>query len=265
MLIDKGNYKLYKGDCLEVMDGLIALGVKFDAIICDLPYGTTKAKWDSMIPLDRLWNRYERLIKKDGAIVLFGSQPFTSKLINSKEDWFKEEIIWKKDRASNFANAKHRHLKYHENIVIFSNGKHTYNRQMQPRKNKRVEQMIKNGNMNFRKGKRTDGTEISFGTDYKPRTFEVYDAKFKNPMSVIENPIVVSTSKEKLPHPTQKPLKLMDYLIKTYTNELDLILDNTMGVGSTIVSAINNNRRAVGIELDDKYFNIAKERLENLV
>jgi site-specific DNA-methyltransferase (adenine-specific) len=115
-------YRLYNGDCLEVMDRLIEEGVKVDAIICDLPYGTTKAKWDIIIPFNELWSRYEKLIKKDGAIVLFGSQPFTSKLIMSKLDWFKEELIWEKDRASNFANAKYRHLKYHENIMVFSNG-----------------------------------------------------------------------------------------------------------------------------------------------
>ena len=254
-------YKLYNGDCLEVMDSLIEEGVKVDAIICDLPYGTTKAKWDIIIPFNKLWARYEKLIKKDGAIVLFGSQPFTSKLIMSKLDWFKEELIWEKDRASNFANAKHRHLKYHENIIVFSNGKFTYNRQMQIRKSERVKQAIKNGNMNFRTIKK-DGTEIAFSTDYEPRSFDVYNPNLKNPSSIIKTPIVVSTSKEKLPHPTQKSLKLMDYLIKTYTNEGDLILDNAMGVGSTIVSSLNNNRKAIGIELDNNYFNIAKQILE---
>lgn len=257
-------YRLYNGDCLEVMDKLIEEGVVVDAVICDLPYGTTKARWDITIPFDELWLRYEKLIKKDGAIVLFGSQPFTSKLVMSKLEWFKEELIWEKDRASNFANAKHRHLKYHENIIVFSNGKFTYNRQMQPRESKRVEQGIKNGNMHFITIKK-DGSEIAFSTEYEPRSFNVYDANLKNPSSVIKIPIVVSTSKEKLPHPTQKNLKLMDYLVKTYTNEGDLILDNTMGVGSTIVSALNNNRKAIGIELDTNYFNIAKERIENAI
>ena len=247
------------------MDKLIEEGVIVDAIIADLPYNTTMAKWDIAIPLNALWERYKKLIKKDGVIILFGSQPFTSKLIVSNFKWFKEELIWKKHKASNFAQAKNRHLKYHENIIVFSNGKYTYNRQMQPRTDKRVESGIKNNNITYNTNSKENTNEICLKSNLGKRSYSVYDAKFKNPMSVLEFPMVAGNSKEKLPHPCQKPLLLMDYLVKTYTNEGDLILDNTMGVGSTIVSALNNNRKAIGIELDKNYFNIAKDRIEKVV
>jgi site-specific DNA-methyltransferase (adenine-specific) len=158
--------KLIYGECLEKMDELIKQNIKVDMILCDLPYETTIAKWDKMISLDLLWDKYSKLIKENGVVVLFSSQPFTSKLIMSNLKWFKEEIIWQKDRASNFAQAKRRHLKYHENIEIFAPNKYTYNRQMQPRESQRMKQMQDNNNINFRSSisNRKDN-EIVFNID----------------------------------------------------------------------------------------------------
>jgi len=214
-----------------------------------------------IIPFDKLWLQYKRIIKDEGAIVLFGSQPFTSKLICSNIEWFKEELIWQKDRASNFANAKYRHMKYHENILVFAKNRYTYNRQMIERKSERVKQAIKNDNKVFRT-RRKDDTEVCFNTDYEPYSFDKYNPKLKNPSTVIYNPIVVSTSKEKLPHPTQKPVKLLEYLVRSFSNENDIILDNCFGVGSIPIACINTNRRFIGFELDTGYFNIANERIK---
>jgi len=238
-----------------------------DMILCDLPYGTTACKWDVIIPFEPLWKQYKRIIKDHGVICLFGSQPFTSTLITSNIKMFKEELIWEKDRASNFAQAKRRHLKYHENIIIFANTKYTYNKQMQIRESPRVKQMIKNGNLNFR-GKESrqeakeNQTEIVFATHYEPRSFEVYDPELKNPSTIIKYPIVNSNSKEKTIHPTQKPVALFEYLIKTYTQPGEIVLDNCIGSGTTAIAALNTGRFFIGIEKEPKYVEIARKRLE---
>ena len=258
---------IYNEDCIGENGMCLLPDKSIDMILCDLPYGTTIAKWDSLISFDKLWEQYKRIIKDNGAIVLTASQPFTSKLICSNIDWFKEELIWEKDRASNFANAKYRHLKYHENILIFAKNKYTYNRQMIERKSERMKQMQENNNINFRSSisKRKDN-EIVFNTDYAGRSYDVYNAKLKNPSTVIYNPIVNSNSKEKLPHPTQKPVKLFEYLIKTYTNEGDLVLDNCIGSGTTAIACLNTERNYIGFEWSlsephDQYFNLAIKRV----
>jgi site-specific DNA-methyltransferase (adenine-specific) len=253
--------RIYQMDCLEGMK--LIPDKSIDMILCDLPYGTTSCKWDTVIPFEPLWDQYERIIKDNGAIVLFGSQPFTSALVMSNPKHFREELIWNKDRASNFANAKIRHLKYHENILVFSkNRKYTYNRQMQPRESRRVSQMIKNGNLQFRTAKNEN--EISFSTNYEARPFTVYDENLKNPSSVIYQPIVNPVSKEKTIHPTQKPVALCEYLIKTYSNEGEIVLDNCMGSGTTAIAAVRTNRNFIGFETEPEYVRIANQRLENV-
>ena len=230
-----------------------------DMILCDLPYGTTNCAWDEIIPFDKLWDEYDRIIKNRGQIVLFASEPFTSKLIMSNVAKFREKITWIKHKPSNFASAKHRHLKYTEDIITFGNCKGTYNRQKVKRESPRIKDAQKGKTLNKRTTRKTD--EVSFQTDYAPRPWTVYDADFKNPMDYIEIPAVAGNAKEKTKHPTQKPVKLLEYLIKTYSNEGETILDNTMGSGSTGVAAINLNRKFIGFELDDEYFEIAQDRI----
>lgn len=240
MIADKGNYKLYQGDCLEVMDRLIALGVKFDAIITDPPYGTTACKWDSVIPFDEMWNRLNKLIKPNGAIVLFGSEPFSSALRMSNIKNYKYDWIWNKKKGGNIMNLKYQPYKIHENIMVFN--KHNYYPIME-HQHRRVSKTYSEGEANGIK---------NYGD------LRVYDKKY--PKSILE---VSNANQKGKVHPTQKPVELLEYLIKTYTNEGDLILDFTMGSGSTGVACLNTGRRFIGIELDENYFNIAKNRIEN--
>ena len=258
----KDKVKLYKGDCLEIMKDLKDKSI--DSIICDLPYGTTACKWDVIIPFDTLWEQYNRIIKDNGVIVLFGSEPFTSQLINSNIKAYKEKLTWIKHKPSNFACARFMHLKYTEDIVIFAYKSHTFNKQLQLRKSERVKQMQK-GNSKHHRSVRNDGNEVSMTTHYEPGDWNDYDANFKNPMDYIQIPSVVSNSKEKVNHPTQKPVVLLEYLIKTYTNEEEIVLDNCMGSGSTGVACLNTNRKFIGIEKDDKYFGIACNRINEYI
>ena len=253
------NIELIKGDCLEKMKDIPDKSV--DMILCDLPYGITKCKWDSIIPFELLWEQYNRIIKDSGVVILFGNQPFTSKLIVSNINNFREEFVWEKDTPPNFAQANKRHMKYHENIVLFSkSGTYKYNKQMIPRDSRRLEQMIKNGNKHWRNKKSKN--EISFDSELELIPFDKYDINFKNPSTILKFNRVNSKSKDKTQHPTQKPVPLLEYLIKTYTNEDETVLDNCMGSCSTGIACINTNRNFIGIELDDTYFEIAKDRTE---
>lgn len=247
-----------QGDCLELMkyipDGSV------DMILCDLPYGTTICKWDAIIPFEPLWEQYKRVIKANGAIALNAKQPFTSKLIVSNIGMFREHLIWIKHKPSNFANGKTMHLNYTEDIIVFGKGKPTYNPQMQPRKSDRMKQMQAGSSKNWRSKPRGEN-EVAFSTDYEPREWSVYDANLKLPMNYIEIPGVASNGNEKCDHPTQKPVALCEYLIKTYTNEGETVLDNCMGSGTTGVAAKNLGRNFIGIEKDEKYFQIASERI----
>jgi len=256
MLDNKDKFQLYKGDCLEIMkdipDGSI------DMILCDLPYGTTACKWDTVIPFDKLWEHYERIIKDNGAIVLFGSQPFTSELIHSNLKLFKYEWIWEKHKPSNFALAKKQPMKYHENILVFYKKQPLYNPQMIKRESERIKQGQKVGYI----GQSVNHGELN-SLKTVSRSFDKYDANLKLPSSILKINAVQSNSKEKVNHPTQKPVTLCEYLIKTYTNEGETVLDNCMGSGSTGVACVNLNRKFIGIELDENYFNIAKNRIEN--
>ena len=246
--------KLIQGDCLEKMKEIPDGSV--DMVLTDPPYGTTACKWDSIIPLEPMWEQLKRVTKKNGAIVLFGSQPFTSALVMSNPDMFKYEWIWDKVSGKDFYQAKRRPLKQHENILIFSNGNTVYNPQTYEAEKKNMRDRVKN------KTKAQKGTIYG---DLKEYTSQK-DERQRYPGSVFvhsyqENELHYS----KRLHPTQKPVALMEYLIKTYTNEGETVLDFTMGSGTTGVACKNLNRNFIGIELDHEYFKIAEKRInENL-
>ena len=242
MIETNEKIQLFKGDCLEVMKDIKDKSI--DMILCDLPYGTTACKWDTIIPFDALWEQYERIIKDNGAVVLFSQMPFTIELVHSNLKLFRYEWIWKKTMSTGFLNAKKMPLKQHENIVVFYKSLPLYNPQM--REGFRPYSTAR-GSKNTNYGK-FDNTYISSSNGDR------------YPVDIIE----FKHDKEKL-HPTQKPVALLEYLIKTYTNEGDVVLDNCMGSGSTGVACANTNRRFIGIELDENYFNIAKERINSIV
>lgn len=253
------NSKIYQGDCLEVMDRLISLGVKFDAIITDPPYGTTACKWDSIIPLDEMWKRLNKLIKLNGAIVLFGSEPFSSALRMSNIKNYKYDWYWNKNNSGNILCAKYMPLKVIENICIFSNGKCKYIPQMIERTEKEEKEFISKRGKNYTPKKSDMFSGIKSGA-----FIHTSSTKYKYPINLLNfNARAKECNNKVRVHPTQKPVELMEYLIKTYTNEGDLILDFTMGSGSTGVACMNTNRKFIGIELDEDWFNIAAERLKN--
>ena len=236
------NINLYQGDCLEVMKEIKDKSI--DMILCDLPYGMTKCKWDVIIPFEDLWEQYNRVIKDNGAIVLFGSEPFSSKLRISNLRMYKYDWIWKKTKAQGFLNSKKMPLKDYENICVFYKRLPVYNPQG----------IIYGNFQNDRKSKYIKGEDI-YG---KEKEFGIsHMSNFPKQIIEFSNP----SGKGQL-HPTQKPVELLEYLIKTYTNENDLVLDNCMGSGSTGVACKNLNRNFIGIELDENYFNIAKERID---
>ena len=230
------NCKLYKGHCFEVMDRLIEEGIKVDMILTDPPYGTTACKWDNVIPFDEMWIRINELIKTNGAIVLFGNEPFSSNLRISNIKNYKYDWVWNK-RPVNFLNAKRQPLREVENIMVFNSK--IYNPQG----------LIYKERIN----KRSNSTETNSKHGLSNKSY--YTNYPKQILRFIG---------ERGLHPTQKPVALLEYLIKTYTDEGELVLDFTMGSGSTGVACINTNREFIGIELDEKYFNIAKSRLENI-
>ena len=235
--------QLFNGDCLEIMNKLIADGVKVDAVITDPPYGTTACKWDSVIPFDEMWKRLKALRKDNTPIVLFGSEPFSTYLRMSNIKEFKYDWIWNKFKAGNIFLANYQPMKIHEIISVFGKDNITYN----PIKEIRDKIKI---SKNY-------GTGATMGGNYEKEE-KVYIYKDKNPVSIIE----ISNARQKgKSHPTQKPLDLMEYLVKTYTNEGDTVLDFTMGSGTTGVACKNLNRNFIGIELDKKYFDIAEKRI----
>lgn len=242
---------LIKGDCLDIMDSFPS--GYFDAIICDPPYGTTACKWDSVIDLSLMWKQLKRIIKPNGAIVLFGSQPFTSVLITSNLKMFKYDLVWDKKRPTGQLNAKKQPLRQHENILVFYTKPPCYNPIMHENRLKRKFK----GNVN--KDRKTSDT---FGQQYDYE--QNINANSKSyPRSIIEQTAVIGTSKEKVKHPTQKPIALMEYLIKTYTNEGEKILDFTVGSGTTGLAAVNLKREFVGIEKDPEYFKLAQDRINS--
>ena len=245
--------QLYRGDCLEVMDSLIAMGVKVDAIITDPPYGTTTCKWDSVIPFADMWKRLKLLRKDNAPIVLFGSEPFSSTLRMSNIKEYKYDIIWEKERPTNIFTIKKQVGKVHENISIFYKKQPTYNPQFE----KAIQPTNNNKNKNKSQQSKMNKTEV-FG-DFVFEISDTYDNSKRYPRSIIK---VNRGTKSIRFHPTQKPVSLMEYLIKTYTNEGDTVLDFTMGSGTTGVACKRLNRNFIGIEKENKYFNIAKQRIE---
>ena len=240
------NVWLMQGDCLERMKEIPSGSV--DMILCDLPYGTLSCAWDTVIPFEPLWEQYKRVVKKNAAIVLFGSQPFTTQLIASNIKEFKHEVIWFKNVPTGMAQASYAPMKYHENVLVFSSGKiETFNKQMQEREGK---------------GKDCYKYEHYCGDSNHVKMQKVkkfYDANLVNPSSIVLFNSVPNR-KGKL-HPTQKPVALLEYLIKTYTNEGETVLDSTMGSGSTGVACVCTGRKFIGIEMDENYFKIGRDRI----
>ena len=237
--------RLIHGDCLDKMKDIPDISI--DAIITDPPYGTTACKWDSVIPFEPMWEQLKRVIKPNGAIVLFGSQPFTSALIMSNIKMFKYDYTWIKTKSSGFQNAKKMPMRKHEEILIFYEKQPTFNQQNLIE----LDTPIKSGRARLRNNEQ-HRLGVAGKTEHKTTHTGWQDSllNFSNP-----------SGKGHL-HPTQKPVTLMEYLIKIYTNENELVLDFTMGSGSTGVACVNLNRNFIGIELDEKYFNIAKDRIE---
>ena len=243
---------LILGDCLTEMKNIPDKSI--DMILCDLPYGTTQCKWDSVIPFDKLWEQYNRLIKEDGAIVLFGKEPFSSQLRISNLEMYKYDWIWVKDTKSNFMQANHQPLNNVELISVFGKG---YVRSIK-------DKVMMTYNPQFTESKEYKLPKVSkttdlFGENHKNGVYKHYerDTSKRYPYNIIQ----FNMDKPKV-HPAQKPIALLEYLIKTYTNEDGVVLDNCMGSGSTGVACVNTGRNFVGIELDEKYFNIAKERID---
>ncbi|WP_075810266.1 DNA-methyltransferase (plasmid) [Clostridium perfringens] len=239
-MIKTDKYELYKGDCLELMKDIPDKSV--DMILCDLPYGTTRNKWDSIIPLDKLWKQYNRVIKDNGAIVLFGSQPFTTNLNFSNIKNYRYEWVWLKNNSTGFQLANKRPLKKHELISVFYKKQPTYN----PQGLKLYGKINKRGSMGDNWNEMSSNQYVQQWTNYPTQILEFgYD-------------------KEKL-HPTQKPVALLEYLIKTYTNDGEIVLDNCFGSGSTCLACLRTNRKFIGIEKDDKYFEIAINRINGYI
>jgi len=241
--------QLIKGDCLVEMQNIPDKSI--DAIICDLPYGTTACKWDTIIPFEPLWAQYKRIIKDNGAVVLFGSQPFTSALIMSNVKMFKCQWVWKKRKAGNFQLAKYQPLKITEEICVFGKGRVNY----YPIPSE-ISESTKN-RYKYKGGGSVANLEHMSSKQYIPQYN--FGKEHGYPKNILEFGQEVKSL-----HPTQKPEALLEYLIKTYTNEGDLILDNTMGSGTTGVAAYNLNRSFIGIEMDEKYFEIAQKRIQDL-
>jgi site-specific DNA-methyltransferase (adenine-specific) len=234
----KERYQLYHGDCLERMKSIPDESI--DMVLCDLPYGTTKAKWDSVIDLESLWKEYNRIAKDKTPIVLFGSQPFTTLLISSNTRWFRHELIWNKRVASCSFNVKVSPLKTHENILVFA------------RKSANYYPVMKVGKRHRRS---RGGNNCELFGEMKPRGKETWSDEWF-PTTVLN----YDKKKHQL-HPTAKPVPLLEYLIKTYSKEGETILDNCMGSASTAIACLNMNRKFIGIEKDDKYFSIGVKRM----
>lgn len=233
-----GEARLYQGDCLEIMPKLDVGSI--DLVLADLPYGVTACEWDKIIPFDRLWAEYERILSPQGSVVLTASQPFTTKLIQSKIEWFKYELIWKKNTTSGFLNSKFQPLRNHENVIVFSPA-NTHKMIYHPQGLVKVDRMRKNPSSRI----------------YNKQAAGVRHVSYANyPRSVME-----FASETDRKHPSQKPVSMMAYLIKTFSDPGAVVLDNTMGVGSTGVAALQIGRKFVGMELEEDFYQMAKQRI----
>lgn len=235
--------QLYKGNCLELMKEIPDESI--DMILCDLPYGSTQCKWDVIIPFEPLWEQYNRIIKENGAIVLFATEPFASKLRLSNIKNYKYDWIWDKVKGTGFLNAKKQPMRNHELICVFYKKQCLYNPQMTYGHKLKKSYRSKDLQTDVYGEMKNDYTYES--TSRYPRSIQVFSTDTQNSSL----------------HPTQKPVALLEYLIKTYTNEGDLILDNCAGSGSTCIAAINTNRNFIGMEMDDDYFEVAENRIHD--
>ena len=245
--------ELWKGDCLVEMDKIA--GKSIDMILCDLPYGTTNCKWDSILPLDNLWAEYKRILKQNGVVVLTSTEPFTSVLISSNLKDYKYCWYWDRCVKSNFLNAKHQPIRHIETIPVFYKGKPIYNPILKP---KRKDQIRWNNITSKQKQTDTLSTVGYLKNRFERREIPL-DMDYPTELLTFSLP---SANKGRN-HPTEKPVQLMEYLIKNYTNEGDTVLDNCMGSGTTGVACKNLNRNFIGIEKDDKYFEIACKRIND--
>ena len=243
------DVRLLNNECIEAMKTL--KGNSIDCIICDLPYNITACSWDNLIPFDKLWEQYNRILKDNANIILFSSGNFTFELYSSNPKQYKYKLIWKKNVPTGMASAKYRPMKYYEEILVFQKGKGVYNPQMKDRVGDKKECYKYDHYCG-------DNNHLS---DFKKQP-KRYDPNKVQPSDVLEFNVVPNRN-GKL-HPTQKPIELLEWLVKTYSNEEDTILDNCMGSGTTGVACKRLNRKFIGIEMDKKYFNIAKERIENV-
>ena len=241
---------IYNMDCLEGMKAIPDGSV--DAVICDLPYGTTRNQWDSVIPLDQLWTEYRRIIKERGAIVLFSQQPFTSALIMSNPQMFKYEWIWEKENGSGFLNANYCPMKIHENVLVFSKSAACFVKNP-------TDAMIYNPQ--FRKGRAYRSKAISTSKNYDAKAYKPFetinDGEHYHPIDIVQ-----FNRDPDAWHPTQKPVDLLRYLVLTYTNEGDTVLDNCMGSGTTAIACIKEHRHFIGFELNKEYFDKACKRID---
>ena len=248
-------YELYLCDCLDKLKELEDSSI--DLILCDLPYGTSASNWDKKLPMDKLWLEYKRLIKPNRAIVLFSQQPFTSLLISSNLEWWKYNWVWEKDNATNFMNSHYQPMKVTEDICVFGTGATSYS----PKDNMiYIPQFSEGKPYTVISGQQKENSAVVRGKQGRKSAggYTTVNEGKRYPKNIIK----FNRDKEKL-HPTQKPIALLEYLIKTYSNEGELVLDNCMGSGSTGVACIRTKRDFIGIEKEEKYFKIAEERLKN--
>lgn len=247
---------LYEGDCLKILPGLPAKSV--DLVLCDLPYGTTQNRWDSIIDLDRLWKEYHRILKPNGAVVLTSQGIFTARLILSNEAWFKYKIVWEKSKPTNFLNAKRQPLRKHEDVCVFYGKPPTYNPQMR-------------AGTAYDKGIRKNQLSGSYG-DFQPAHVRSDGERY--PADIVYFKTAESEPERNVWHPTQKPVALGRYLVRTFSNEGDVVLDNAFGSGSFLVAAATEKRRFIGIERNEEvhlfkdqridYVDLAAARLERI-
>jgi len=247
--MSEGKKEILLGDCLELMKDIPNESI--DMILCDLPYGTTECKWDTIIPFEPLWKQYERLIKPNGAIVLTATEPFASHLRLSKINKFKYDWIWDKKRTTGFGNANKQPLRQHETVCVFYTKQPTYNPQPYQ----------KNVSKSFN-GKRTVQKSEVYGRTGIDND-KMTDSEYGYPRSIITQiPVMNNLTADKIGlHPTQKPIALFEYLIKTYTNENDLVLDNCAGSGTTAIACLNTNRQFIVMEKEQKYYDIILKRV----
>lgn len=244
---------IYNEDCLGINGMSVIPDKSIDMILCDLPYGTSNCNWDTILPFDKMWEQYERIITDIGVIALFGAQPFTTKLINSNIGIFKYCLVWEKTKAANFAQAKNMPLKTHEDICIFSKGFVIHKSQSEKRMTYNPQNIVETN------------------TVWERRQIPESEHKYKRPshknkrIITHENypkSILKFNSVHNPPHPTQKPVELFEYLIRTYTNEGDVVLDNCIGSGTTALACLNASRKFIGFEVENKYYDIACKRIE---